>query len=186
MNPKVKSQRRKNIRYRIRLSPHDLHADFSLRPGQRELPAVPPQGSEDGRNGPQRKLLSIRRARARFPELVGRDGRQVRARNRSRRAVRGSDARLQLAAPDQKRGRCKSTGGDDANGQTLAAASSKDKTIAAQKVNKVEKSKMVGEAIARKAVDLGINDVTFDRGGYLYHGRVKSVAEGARAGGLKF
>ena len=75
---------------------------------------------------------------------------------------------------------------DDANGQTLAAASSRDKDIVAQKVNKVEKSKLVGEAIAKKAVALGINDVTFDSSGYLYHGRVKSVADGAREGGLKF
>jgi large subunit ribosomal protein L18 len=75
---------------------------------------------------------------------------------------------------------------DDLNGQTLAAASSKDKTIAAQKLNKVDKSKLVGEAIARKATELGIKAVTFDRGGYLYHGRVKSVADGAREGGLQF
>ena len=75
---------------------------------------------------------------------------------------------------------------DDANGQTLASASSKDKEILAQKVNKVEKSKLVGEAIAKKATALGISDVTFDRGGYLYHGRVKSIADGARQGGLKF
>lgn len=75
---------------------------------------------------------------------------------------------------------------DDINGLTLASASSKEKDIKAQKTNKVEKSKMVGEAIAKKAVELGINDVTFDRGGYLYHGRVKSVADGAREGGLKF
>ena len=75
---------------------------------------------------------------------------------------------------------------DDLNGQTLAAASSKEKTIAAQKGNKVEKSKLVGEAIAKKALELGIKTVTFDRGGYLYHGRVKSVADGAREGGLQF
>lgn len=75
---------------------------------------------------------------------------------------------------------------DDISGQTLAAASSKDKDIQAQKLTKVEKSKLVGEAIARKAKDLGIEAVTFDRGGYLYHGRVKSVADGAREGGLKF
>jgi large subunit ribosomal protein L18 len=75
---------------------------------------------------------------------------------------------------------------DDTKGQTLAAASSKDKDIKAQTANKVVKSKMVGEAIARKAVELGIKDVTFDRSGYLYHGRVKSVADGAREGGLKF
>jgi large subunit ribosomal protein L18 len=75
---------------------------------------------------------------------------------------------------------------DDLNGQTLAAASSKEKDIAAQQGNKVEKSKLVGEAIARKALALGIKNVTFDRGGYLYHGRVKSVADGAREGGLQF
>ena len=75
---------------------------------------------------------------------------------------------------------------DDENGQTLASASSKDKDIAAQKTNKVEKSKMVGAAIARKAIELGITTCTFDRGGNLYHGRVKSVADGAREGGLQF
>ena len=75
---------------------------------------------------------------------------------------------------------------DDETGQTLAAASSKEKDILAQKVTKVEKSKLVGAAIARKATELGLKDVTFDRSGYLYHGRVKAVAEGAREGGLKF
>jgi large subunit ribosomal protein L18 len=75
---------------------------------------------------------------------------------------------------------------DDLKGLTLASASSRDKDIKAQKGNKVEVSKMVGSAIARKANDLGIKDVVFDRGGYLYHGRVKSVADGAREGGLVF
>ncbi len=75
---------------------------------------------------------------------------------------------------------------DDDNAKTLASASSKDKDILAQKGTKVEKSKMVGAAIARKASELGLLDVTFDRGGYLYHGRVKAVADGAREGGLKF
>lgn len=75
---------------------------------------------------------------------------------------------------------------DDTKGQTLAAASSKDKDIAAQKGNKSEKSKLVGAAIARKANELGLKEVVFDRGGYLYHGRVKAVADGAREGGLKF
>ena len=75
---------------------------------------------------------------------------------------------------------------DDENGNTIASASSKEKDIVAQKVNKVEKSKLVGAAVARKANDLGIKDVVFDRGGYIYHGRVKAVAEGAREGGLVF
>ena len=75
---------------------------------------------------------------------------------------------------------------DDVNGNTLASASSRDKDIAAQKVTKIEKSKLVGAAIARKAIDLGLKDVVFDRGGNLYHGRVQSVADGAREGGLVF
>jgi large subunit ribosomal protein L18 len=75
---------------------------------------------------------------------------------------------------------------DDDGAKTLAAASSRDKDILAQKVTKSEKSKLVGAAIARKAVELGLKDVVFDRGGYLYHGRVKAVADGAREGGLNF
>jgi large subunit ribosomal protein L18 len=75
---------------------------------------------------------------------------------------------------------------DDVNGVTLAAASSKEKDIVAQKVTKTEKSKLVGAAIARKATELGISKVVFDRGGNLYHGRVKAVADGAREGGLNF
>jgi large subunit ribosomal protein L18 len=75
---------------------------------------------------------------------------------------------------------------DDVNGSTLAAASSKDKSIVGQKGTKAEKSKLVGSAIAAKASELGLKEVVFDRGGYLYHGRVKAVADGAREGGLKF
>ena len=75
---------------------------------------------------------------------------------------------------------------DDLTGTTLVAASSKQKDITAQAVPKLGKSKMVGEAIARKAVELGITKVVFDRSGYIYHGRVKAVAEGAREAGLQF
>ena len=60
------------------------------------------------------------------------------------------------------------------------------KKIKAQKAPKIEKSKLVGAAIARKAGELGIKTIVFDRGGYIYHGRVKAVAEGAREGGLEF
>ncbi len=75
---------------------------------------------------------------------------------------------------------------DDDNGVTLASASSKQKDITAQKAPKVDKSKMVGAALALKAGELGIKKVIFDRNGYIYHGRVKAVAEGAREGGLDF
>ncbi|HVI48181.1 MAG TPA: 50S ribosomal protein L18 [Chitinophaga sp.] len=75
---------------------------------------------------------------------------------------------------------------DDTNGTTLASASSRDKDIKAQAGTKSEKSKLVGNAVAKKAVALGITSCIFDRSGYLYHGRVKSVADGAREGGLQF
>mgnify|MGYP003572447892 CR=1 FL=1 len=75
---------------------------------------------------------------------------------------------------------------DDLTGKTLGAASSKEKEIASQKVNKIEQAKLVGQAIAEKAKEAGIEQVIFDRNGYLYHGRIKSLAEAAREGGLKF
>ena len=75
---------------------------------------------------------------------------------------------------------------DDVNSVTLTSASSRDKDIVAQKVNKTEKSKLVGLAVAQKAIALGLTTCVFDRGGFLYHGRVKAVADGAREGGLQF
>jgi len=75
---------------------------------------------------------------------------------------------------------------DDTKGNTLVAASSRDKALADKKVNKTEQAKLVGGAIAEKAIAAGITAVVFDRGGYLYHGRVKALAEAAREAGLKF
>lgn len=71
---------------------------------------------------------------------------------------------------------------DDISGVTLVSASSKG---AATTGTKVEQAAAVGKAIAEKALAAGITNVVFDRGGYLYHGRVKALAEGAREGGLK-
>jgi large subunit ribosomal protein L18 len=75
---------------------------------------------------------------------------------------------------------------DDISGKTIVAASSSDKGIANAKVNKIDQAKLVGKTIAEKATKAGIESVRFDRNGYLYHGRVKSLAEGAREAGLKF
>ena len=74
---------------------------------------------------------------------------------------------------------------DDVNGVTLASASTLDKDFSGYGGNK-EAAKKVGEAIAKKALDKGIDTVAFDRGGFLYHGRVKELADGAREAGLKF
>lgn len=73
---------------------------------------------------------------------------------------------------------------DDVNGVTILAASSREKEIG--KGTNVEVATAVGKLAAEKALKAGISEVTFDRGGYLYHGRIKSLAEGARAAGLKF
>jgi large subunit ribosomal protein L18 len=73
---------------------------------------------------------------------------------------------------------------DDVNGVTLAAASSREKEVATG--TNVETAAAVGKLIAERALKAGIETITFDRGGYLYHGRVKSLAEGAREAGLKF
>jgi len=73
---------------------------------------------------------------------------------------------------------------DDAAGHTIAAASSRDKGV--DKAVKVEQARQVGKLIADKAKSINIESVVFDRSGYLYHGRVKALAEGAREGGLKF
>lgn len=75
---------------------------------------------------------------------------------------------------------------DDVQGTTLLAVSSSDKGIADASGTKTEKAAMVGKAIAEKALAAGISEVVFDRGGSLYHGRVKQLADAAREGGLKF
>jgi len=75
---------------------------------------------------------------------------------------------------------------NDADGVTLCAASSREKEVATDKTTKVDVAKTVGSRIAEKAKEAGIDSVVFDRNGYLYHGRIQSLAEGAREGGLKF
>ncbi|MCT4615739.1 MAG: 50S ribosomal protein L18 [Marinifilaceae bacterium] len=75
---------------------------------------------------------------------------------------------------------------DDNAGKTIVAATSLIKDIADKKVNKTEQAELVGSAVAEKAIAAGITTVIFDRNGYLYHGRVKTLADAARKGGLKF
>ena len=76
---------------------------------------------------------------------------------------------------------------DDVTGKTLVSASSKNKEVAEKEGgDKINQAKKVGELIAKKSLEAGISTVVFDRNGYLYHGRVKSLADAAREGGLKF
>ncbi len=75
---------------------------------------------------------------------------------------------------------------DDQAGKTLLEASSMSKEIHSQKGTRTEIAKLVGKMIAEKATQAGYTEVVFDRNGYLYHGRVKSLADAAREGGLKF
>ncbi|MBN1113425.1 MAG: 50S ribosomal protein L18 [Bacteroidales bacterium] len=76
---------------------------------------------------------------------------------------------------------------DDVNNRTIASASSCEKEISENKgITKIEQARLVGEKAAKVAADAGISNVVFDRNGYLYHGRVKELADAARNGGLKF
>jgi len=76
---------------------------------------------------------------------------------------------------------------NDLKGETILSASSKEKDIAAQTgIKKIEQAKLVGKLLAAKCKEKGIEKVVFDRSGYKYHGRVKSLADAAREGGLKF
>ncbi|HLV53548.1 MAG TPA: 50S ribosomal protein L18 [Cryomorphaceae bacterium] len=74
---------------------------------------------------------------------------------------------------------------DDTTGRTLAQAGS-TKIKEAQGVPRIQQAEIIGKELAKKALEAGIEEVVFDRNGYLYHGRVKSLADGAREGGLKF
>lgn len=75
---------------------------------------------------------------------------------------------------------------DDARGVTLASASSLEKDFGGKSGANIDAAQAVGKLVAKRASDQGIKEVVFDRGGYLYHGRVKALAEGAREGGLNF
>lgn len=75
---------------------------------------------------------------------------------------------------------------DDVAGKTLVSASTLDKDFAGKVGSNKEAAKVIGEVVAKKAVENGIEEVVFDRGGYVYHGRIKELAEGAREAGLRF
>lgn len=118
---------------------------------------------------------------------LSRIARRQRIHYRIRKHVSGTAERPRLAVfRSNKQIYCQVI--DDEAGKTLAAASSNDKALAAQCKGKtgVEAAAIVGKAIAERALAAGITTVSFDRGGYLFHGRVKSLADAAREGGLIF
>jgi large subunit ribosomal protein L18 len=107
-----------------------------------------------------------------------------RIRYRVRKKIRGNAERPRLSVfRSNKEIYCQVI--DDLTGKTLAHASSSDAALQTAG-NKTERAKSVGQLIGQRALDLNINTVVFDRGGYIYHGRVKALAEGAREKGLKF
>lgn len=115
---------------------------------------------------------------------LSKEARRLRIKRRIRKIVSGSAERPRLAVYRSNK-EIYAQIIDDLSGRTLVAASSlKDEN--AHKGNKVEQAKYVGKSIAEKAAAAGISNVVFDRSGYLYHGRVKSLAESAREAGLKF
>ncbi|PKQ45418.1 50S ribosomal protein L18 [Confluentibacter flavum] len=111
--------------------------------------------------------------------------RRIRIKNRIRKIVSGTEARPRLSV-FRSNNEIYAQIVDDVSGKTISAASSRDKDINTAKVNKTEAAALVGKALAVKALKAGVETISFDRGGYLYHGRVKSLAEGAREAGLKF
>jgi large subunit ribosomal protein L18 len=115
---------------------------------------------------------------------LSKSDRKLRIRRRIRKVSFGTEARPRLSVFRSNK-EIYAQLIDDNAGKTLAAASSRDKEIDA-KGTKTEIATAVGKAIAEKAKKAGVEAVAFDRGGNLYHGRVKALAEGAREAGLKF
>jgi large subunit ribosomal protein L18 len=114
---------------------------------------------------------------------LSKTARRKRIHHRIRKKMEGSAARPRLSVyRSNKQIYCQLI--DDSKGITLAAAASTDEAVAGG--NKSEVASKVGELIASRAEALNISAVVFDRGGYLFHGRVKALAEGARSKGLKF
>ena len=109
--------------------------------------------------------------------------RRIKIRKRIRRTVQGTSERPRLAVFRSNK-QIYAQLIDDVAGHTLFAASSRE--IENKGVNKVDQASATGKMLADRATASGISKVIFDRAGYLYHGRVKSLAEGARTGGLKF
>lgn len=116
---------------------------------------------------------------------LSKNARRARIHNRIRKIVSGTTERPRLAIFRSNK-EIYAQVIDDVTGKTIVAASSRDKGISSEKGSKSEIATLVGKSVAEKAISAGVSTISFDRGGSLYHGRIKSLAEGAREGGLKF
>ena len=116
---------------------------------------------------------------------LSKSDRRQRIKNRIRKVVSGTESRPRLSVFRSNK-EIYAQVVDDVTGKTIAAASSRDKDISSTKGTKTEVAALVGKSVGEKAVKAGVETISFDRGGYLYHGRVKSLADGAREAGLKF
>ena len=135
--------------------------------------------------GTQAKRSSIEYATGRVgPRTAAKTRARVRRHLRVRKKVTGSTARPRLVVNRSARHLFVQIV-DDSVGRTLAAASTLDAQIRGGEGDKTAKARQVGELLARRAQEAGIDAVVFDRGGYRYHGRVAALADGAREGGLK-
>ena len=105
--------------------------------------------------------------------------------NRGRKAIAGTPERPRLVVTRSSR-HILAQVVDDSQGRTLASASTMEKDLRAEKADKSAKAKKVGELIAKRAKDAGVDQVVFDRAGHQYHGRVAALADGAREAGLGF
>ena len=110
--------------------------------------------------------------------------RRLRIKRRIRKNISGTSARPRLSVFRSNK-QIYAQLIDDINGVTLASASSYEKD-ASSKVNKIDQAKSIGKKIAENALKVGLKDIVFDRNGYLYHGRIKALADSARENGLKF
>jgi large subunit ribosomal protein L18 len=117
---------------------------------------------------------------------LSKQGRRTRIKQRIRKDISGTSEKPRLSVFRSNKGIYVQLI-DDVNGKTLVSASSLQKEITGKKdISKSEQAKLVGKLIAEKSLEAGIANVVFDRGGYLYHGRVKELADAARESGLKF
>ena len=118
-------------------------------------------------------------------KVIDRDATRRRIRYRIRKRLSGSEARPRLAVFRSDK-HIYAQVIDDLGGKTIAQASTREKDLRGKKGSNVEAAKAVGSVIAGRLRERGIETVVFDRGGYLYHGRIKALAEAAREAGLKF